>query len=44
MINFDDFTSENIKGHAPNCPQILNHPYRTLTIGASGSGKWFFLI
>ena len=39
MINFDDFTKENIIGHNPNWPQIPDHPYRILIIGGSGSGK-----
>ena len=39
MINFDDVTSENIKEHNPNWPQIPDHPYRILIIGGSGSGK-----
>ena len=39
MINFDDVTKENIKEHNPNWPQIPDHPYRTLIIGDSGSGK-----
>ena len=39
MINFNDFTKENIKGHNPNWQQIRNHPYRLLVIRRSGSGK-----
>ena len=39
MINSDDVLKENIKGHNPNWPQILDHPYRILTIGGSGLGK-----
>ena len=39
MINFDDFTKENIKNHNPNCPKIFDHPCRILIIGGSGSGK-----
>ena len=39
MINFDDVAKENIKEHIPNWPQILDHPYRVLLIGGSGSGK-----
>ena len=39
MINFDDVTKENIKGHNPNWSQIPDHPYRILIIRASGSGK-----
>ena len=39
MINFDDFTKENIKEHNPNWPEIPDHPYRILLDGGSGSGK-----
>ena len=39
MINFNDVTKENIKGHNPNCLQIPDHPYRILIIGGSVSGK-----
>ena len=39
MINFDDVTKENIKGHNPNWPQIPDHPYGILIIGGSGSVK-----
>ena len=39
MFNFDDVTKENIKRHNPTWPQILDHPYRILIIGGSGSGK-----
>ena len=39
MINFDEFTKENIIGHNPNWPQNPDHPYRILIIGGSGSGK-----
>ena len=39
MINFDDVTKENIKEENANWPQISDHPYRILIIGASGSGK-----
>ena len=38
MINFD-ITTENIKKHNPNWPQIPDHLYRILIIGNSGSGK-----
>ena len=38
MINFD-ITTENIKKHNPNWPQIPDHLYRILIIGAWGSGK-----
>ena len=39
MINFDDVIKENIKEHNPNWPQILDYPYRILTIESSGSGE-----
>ena len=39
MINSDDFTKKNIKGHNPNLPQILDYLYEMLINGGSGSGK-----
>ena len=39
MINFDEYTNENKISHNPNWPYILDHPYRILIIGGSGSGK-----
>ena len=39
MINFDDYTNENIIEHNPNWPYIPDHPYRILIIGSSGSRK-----
>ena len=39
MINFDEVTKENIKEHNPNWPQIIDHPYRILIIGGSGSAE-----
>ena len=39
MINFDDYTNENIIEHTPKWSYIPNHPYRILLIGSSGSGK-----
>ena len=39
MINFDAVTKENTKEHNPNWPQIPYHPYKTLIIAGSGSGK-----
>ena len=39
MINFDDVAKENTKEHYPNWLQILDHPYRILTIAGSGYGK-----
>ena len=39
MINYDDVKKENLKSHNQNQPQILDHPYRKLIIGDSGSVK-----
>ena len=48
MINFDDYTNENIVEHNSKWPYIpyrilyrihIFHPYRILIIGGSGSGK-----
>ena len=39
MINFYDYTNENTIEHNPKWPYILDHPYRILIIGVSGSGK-----
>ena len=39
MINFDDYTNENIIEHNSNWPSIPDHPYRTLIIGGTGSRK-----
>ena len=39
MINFDDYTNENIIEHNPKWPYIRDHPYRILIIGSSGLGK-----
>ena len=39
MINFDDYTNENKTEHNPNWPYILDHPYRILIVGGSGSIK-----
>ena len=39
MINFDDYTNENIIEHNSKWPYIQDHPYRILIIGGSGSGK-----
>ena len=39
MFNFDYITKEDIKGHNPNLPEILDHPYRMLMVRGSGSGK-----
>ena len=42
MINFDDVKKKNIKEHNPNWPQILDHSYKILIIGSSGSEKKIF--
>ena len=39
MINFDDYINENKTEHNLKWPYILDHPYRILIIGGSGSGK-----
>ena len=39
MINFDDYTNENIIEHNSKWPYIPDQPYRILAIGGSGSGK-----
>ena len=39
MINFVDYTNENIIEHNSKWPHIPNHPYRILIVGGSGSGK-----
>ena len=39
MINFDECTNKNKKGHNLNWPYIPDHPYRILIIGGSGTGK-----
>ena len=39
IFNFDYITKEDIKEHNPNWPEILDHPYRILIAGGSGSGK-----
>ena len=39
MINFDDYTNENIIEHNLKWPYIPDHPYRILTVGGSGSGR-----
>ena len=39
IINYDDATRENIKKHDLNLLQILDHSYRKLIVGGSGSGK-----
>ena len=39
MIQFDDVTRENIKGHNLNWPLIPDHSHRILITECSGSGK-----
>ena len=39
MVNFDDYSNENRTEHNSKLPFIPDHPYRTLIIGGSGSGK-----
>ena len=39
MINFDEYTNENIIEHNSKWPHIPDHPYRILIVGGSGSGK-----
>ena len=39
MINFDEYTNENKTMHNPNWPFFLDHPYKILIVGGSGSGK-----
>ena len=39
MINFDDFTKENVKEHIANWPKILDHLYRVLITGGPVCGK-----
>ena len=39
MINFDDYTNENKIQYNAKWPYIPDHPYRTLIIWGSGSGK-----
>ena len=39
MFNLDDITNENNKEHNEKWPYISDHPYRTLIIGRSRSGK-----
>ena len=38
MINLDNIVNNN-NNHNEKRPYITNHPYRTLIIGSSGSGK-----
>ena len=44
MINLDSITSKNKTEHNEKWPYILDHPYRILITGGSGSGKTNALI
>ena len=39
MINFADYTNENIIEHNSKRPYIPDYPYRILIVGGSGSRK-----
>ena len=39
MINFDDCINKNKIEHNSKLPYILDHPYRIVIVGGSGSGK-----
>ena len=39
MINLDNIVNDNNKKHNEKWPYISDHPYRSLIIGGSGSGK-----
>ena len=39
MTEFDNYTNENKTEHNLKWPYILDHPYKILIIGVSGSGK-----
>ena len=44
MISFDNYDNENKIEHNKNWLYIADHPYRTLIIGGSGSGKTNLLL
>ena len=39
MLNLDDVTNENNKGHNKKWSFIPDHPYKILIVGGSRSGK-----
>ena len=39
MRNLNDVTGESVKDHNPKWSKILNHLYRIIILGGSGSGK-----
>ena len=39
MINIDNYVNENKAEHNEKWPYIPDHPYRTIIVGGSGSGK-----
>ena len=39
MVNLDNIINDNNNNHNEKWPYILDHPYRILIIGGSGSGK-----
>ena len=44
MITLDNIVNNNKEKHNEKWPYILDHPYRILIIGGSGSGKTNTLI
>ena len=44
MINLNSITNENNIKHNAKWPYIVDHPYRIIIIGGSGSGKTDALI
>ena len=44
MTNFDNYVNEDKTKHNKNWPYILDHPYKILIIGGSGSGKTNLLL
>ena len=39
MINFADYTNQNIIERNSKWPYVRDHPYRILIVGGPGSGK-----